>query len=74
MKLRMCVMERFNGILKRRLVNRKIDRRKCPVEGPNQKDRKYRKEQKRQMGCIKKSNLYLTSQHVRRKRIGQSKF
>lgn len=74
MKLRMCVMERFNGILKRRLVNRKIDRRKCPVEGQNQKDRKYRKEQKRQMGCIKKSNLYLTSQHVRRKRIGQSKF
>lgn len=72
----MCVMERFNGIL--RLVEKKIseqeDRRKCPVEGQNQKDRKYRKEQKRQMGCIKKSNLYLTSQHVRRKRIGQSKF
>lgn len=43
MKLRMCVMERVNGIL--RLAEKKVseleDRSKCPVGVQNKKNRKY---------------------------------
>lgn len=46
----------------------KIDRRKCPTEGQNQKDKIHRKEQKRQMGYMKRSSI---SQQERRKRISQ---